>query len=737
MPMINPVPEDFTMSEMPIEGAAHTPAGPSPDLTYAELVELFQMADQTGDVETAMQVQQAIENRDYIETQSDLVSAGMGFSQGATLGFGDELAAAIRAGTEQFIDPYMFAIDQKMRGLIGAEQADVWKDMSFGELVRYREEQFWNDKDYMQRYREALQSGRNMLETARREDPYATFGGEIAGAGMLTAAPAAGIVRGATGIPSAALRLGGMGTVEGGLTGYGHSEAAPIQAMAEDRTGDEVSREVQRAAFDAGIMASIGGGMSVTMPLAGPLARKVGQMFTAPFTKNARLKEVGRREIAEAIKKDLAERNITLAQAQQELRDTPGMTAADLGQFTRELTETMAQRPTEGAAQLREFLQGRNIDQWQRMHPRLAEALTGKAEDNFGIAYRELMSDMKSKAAQAYDSAYGVQVRLTPAQRAILKNPQMAPALKYANEIREAAGKKPLKLKKLRANQFMSTKEMDEIIRGMDTLVSKRYGKGRGTLGGMLKDLRDDFREDIYVQNPAFRDARQTWANDKLNEEAMDKGLRLFNDDADIVGDVVREMSPAEREYFKIGALRAITRKLGNKVDTADMSKGLWNQPNAREALRVAFGSKDKFDEFMEYVAKEQRMYQTYHQAVGNSQTARRLAQMEVAQGGGLAYAMGYLGAQQLAPNLPMGLAGALSRRGYEEIANPSPAQIAAMQQQSREMANMMMSRDLQNIMRPQTLGGLLDTGIPLAPTVGTTGLIGTAGPNPAVDTGM
>jgi hypothetical protein len=706
---------------------------PEPTWSIQDLEAKLRKAHEAGDAENAKRFADAIREGNYMEGQNDAVSAGMGFSQGATLGFGDEVAAGIRAMIEPTVDPYMFGTLQSMANKFNPEgQPEGWRDKSFSELVDEREQMFWEGKDFKTRYNDALSTSRGMMETARREDPYMTGAGEMLGAGALTAAPATALVKG-SGLVKGLGKLAGFGVAEGGTAGYGYSEADPLAtALDEDATSEEAIAETQRAAIDAGITASIGGGLSLLMPLGASAARAVTRFFAKPFTAGVKAKEAARKEIAANIAEDLETGNMTMQQAQREIDATPGMTAADLGPAMQDMAEKVANTPYEGSRLLRTWLEGRNKEQWARMNPRIAEAVSGSRTDTFAKAERNLIADMKEKADTGYAAAYGIPVRVNTPMKATMEQPAFKSALDTANVLRSLDGKDALP--EIKAGQMMSTKEIDQVIQGMDDVITQAF-KDQPAVARALKPIRDEFREHVYQQNPALRAARKEWSGDKANEEAMSSGLKIFREDADMLEEQIRDMTTSELQHYKLGALRAITRKLGNKSDVADVTKGLFDRPNQRAVLELAFGGKKKFQKFMDYVEQEQKMFQTYKQANAGSPSARRLAQQGVSAGGKFAALLGYGVGMSTGTGMPPSISGYLARKGYESVA-PAGMQNAAGRNLSQNQADMLMSGNLEALMKPNTVGGLLDTGIPTTGAVGTTGLIGSGLPQAGTEYG-
>jgi len=399
------------------------------------------------------------------------------------------------------------------------------------------------------------------------------------------------------------------------------------------------------------------------------------------------------------------------------------MHVSDLAPGLRDAMETVANTATPAGRAARENLTARNKEQWKRIFPALAKAVGG--EDNFGVARRKLVAGMKTRADKLYGIADEVDIRLTPNMSRILKNPEFKQAIKFANKLRVLEGAKKLPKKELLIpGKIFKTSEMDLVVQGMDDLVTSLY-KSAPKVAEKVKAMREEFKDELFGQNPALKAARKAWSGDALNNDAMDKGLRLFADDADFTVDIIRNMGESERAFFKIGTLRAISRKLGSKSDTSDLTKGLFDKPNTREALKLAFGGKKNFEEFMDFIGREQKMFETFKHAVGNSATARRLAQAgDDSAGGKLAGLLGFVGAMATGMRIPPSVGGYAARKGYESVAQAGgrTTRFNALNEAKRQL---LQSNDLSKITTPpNALGGLLVAGAPNLPTAGGNALL-------------
>ncbi len=677
--------------------------------TYDQLRDALRRAHRAGDTRAAQRFAQRIKDQDYEEESSPLASVLQGLGQGATLGFADELAAGIRAGAERFVNPAIYAVSRKFAPYPGQE------DKPFTELFREHQEQFYGEP-IGTRFREALESQREAVETARREDPYTTGVAELAGGlgtGGVGLARAAAPTLGRT-----ALRMAPGAAVLGAASAVGYSEADPLSTLAFGEPG-EWKDELAKAGGEAAVGGTIGGVLGAATPVIGAGLRGITRFVTNPFTKKARLTEDARQQVMQALQDDIDQGYIgSLDELKRDIGEL-GLSVADAGPMTRQLTERLAQTPTAGARAVEDFFTTRNKEQFKRVMPRLAQALD--ADDNFEGAIKQLVSDRTANANRAYDRAYEIPVRLTQEMQDIIANPEFRRAIRTANRIRRARGLTEIP-DAPRIGTQMQTQELDHILQGMDDAVSRDFKTSPAVARQVTKPLRDEFRGMVYDANPALRDARAQWSGDMLNEEAANKGLNIFRQDADFIAEEFRDMGPSEQMFYKIGVLRAIKRKLGNKSDTSDIVKGIFDNPNRRDAVRTAFGGDEQFNNFMRYIEGEQRKFETFKQATQNSATAKRILQQETDPGRTFASVLGFGTTGSL-------LVGGAAGRLYGALA-PSARRAARQEQIIGRQAPMLTSADpamIDQLQRGTTLGGLLATGGQPSVGVGLGGLLSTS----------
>ena len=504
--------------------------------TRNQLMQGMRQAMQKGNQPLAQELKKRVDAGQFEEVSSPFASAAQGIAQGATLGFHDEMAAALRAGLGEQVDK---TLGSTLYGLgVGTGGGG---EGSFLERFKQYREMAEDPRSLGEKYQTALESQRSALETAREEDPWTTGLGELAG-GLTTGGVGAAKAVAGQGVAKGTARLAGVGAGIGGAAGYGMGEGDPLAAMAFGEPED-----IKREALEAGQAATVGAGMGALGGAIVPGVTAAGRAglrgISNLVTKNKRLTEAGRRQVAEAIQKDVDAGFITMDQAKQELTSTPGMTLADLGPSTRALTESIATTPTMGGRQITEKLTGRSIDQYDRIMPEVSKALgRGGAPSAFHHNANVIMATAKDAADPMYKQAYSTPVRITRRMNDILQGTKTGQVgMDEANKLAKELQKKVPAIGKL--GTMASTERLDLIIQSMDDHVNKLFIAGDSKLGRAAKGLRDDFREAVYVANPALRDARKVWAGHAQSNEALKQGRRVFKDDFDFTAGEVRKMS--------------------------------------------------------------------------------------------------------------------------------------------------------------------------------------------------
>jgi hypothetical protein len=101
-------------------------------------------------------------------------------------------------------------------------------------------------------------------------------------------------------------------------------------------------------------------------------------------------------------------------------------------------------------------------------------------------------------------------------------------------------------------------------------------------------------------------------------------------EDAPAVASAMADLSPSERDFYRVGALQAERDRLGSVPDTynAAMRAGV-NTPTRLAKLRQLFPDEASFARYADMLRNEQTMFDTRSRVLGGSLTSRNLSQAE------------------------------------------------------------------------------------------------------------
>lgn len=454
----------------------------------------------------------------------------------------------------------------------------------------------------------AIQTGQSVPEAYRglrdtmREDeaafsernPATAFAAEVGG-GLLTGG--AGVARApaaAKEIASSIPKLAGAGGATGALAGLGYSEAEDVAGMTTDT--------------------AVGGGVGALAGLAlPPVAKAVGSVVTAPVrysqaTRQARpVKKVG-----EAIARD----DMTPEQLQAQMRKLPeGAALADAGgESVQTLARDITVQPGRARNLARALFEGRRKLAPQRIDTAIRTALNQQGE--FHAARDALERQAKTAAKPLYEAAYAQPVKMTPTLKAVIKRPSMQEAIKAGKKLADEEG----------GVIGGHMQALDYAKRALDDKIGVAMRAGKSQKARSLIGTKNALLKEMDEQVPAYAQARAAYSGPKAMEDALESGRRFMREDAEDIVKAVREMSPAEKEFFRMGAIREIRDKVLSKSDTANAYRAIFDSPLKRDKIRALFPDSKSFAKFARAMSGEARMYETGGKAMGNSATANKLA---------------------------------------------------------------------------------------------------------------
>lgn len=641
-------------------------------MTRDEIVNMIKAADAAGDEPAVRRLLAELDKQpaaDAAPQQQEIgkvASALQGFGQGATFGFADEAAAGGRA-----------LLDMLQTG----------GDQSFGD-----------------RYRMFRDDQRGLLDAAREQNPWTTGVAEFVpgllqgGAGLTKAAGTAATRKGLEEAGKQTLRssLGrsaAVGAGYGGVSGVGYGEAEDLAGMGSEALGG--------AAMGAGLGTALPMGVAGVRRGASNLGRRLG--ISGQGVEDA-AQEAARREVLKLMKRD----KISMEDANRILAEQNLATLADLSPSLRAGAVNVAKTPGEGGQQIRDYAQKRAEGAYGRIIPKLRAQLVDAdstssnimVPDNYARAEREVMDRARqiAKDEGLWENAYpsGYQPPRTLKQF-LARNAKTGKIIDKDARRADRAARDALTLRmqsgEIQPNDpGLAARYAEEVLRSLKSdikLKSNKFAPKRTTQQTKLQlDRHRRLMRDFERTMPdEWKRARQLWAHESSNQEAMDAGRKILSQDSDATRMVVEDFpSQSERDHFMIGALRAIENRMARKTETGDMLRELRSTPAGKSLMETMFGGKRGFERFMKMAREEESYLELNKKVAGGSDTFTNFAQGQDIGGayGTLAGIM--MGTNLGIPGLPL-LARFAGRKGAEVLERSDVLK-------RNQMAKMLLSRN-------------------------------------------
>lgn len=514
------------------------------------------------------------------------------FLQGLSLNLSDEAIGAIRS----FVSP----VPGEVGAIVGTEPRETGIALERMALERYKEES----------------PGKAMAaEIGGAVVPGLFMPGMSLGRAMLAGA--------GTGV------ISGAGQAEGGI-----QERAPGAAV-------------------GGILGGIGAGVGQVVGRVGgkAVSSLAESMFKPPSRAGV---ESARQGVREAIESDVG----SLEEALKIVLDKSGKpyTLADIGPNTRAWLDAAAQIPGPGKQVADKFLRERDRGMLSRLTSDLQDAFGSRASffDEFN-ALKDARSELGSKL---YQRAFRNEIPVNTELTSILKTPAAQSAYERAARI---AANKGIPLPNVRITpdgklvteagnevKGINTEFLHFIKMGMDDVIytgkTPTSGIGRTELSGQ-KEIRQRLLNAIDRNNPAYKRARNYWADETAVMDAMGMGREVMSSAPQTIAKQideltadVRKMSMSEKEAFRLGAMQGLIDRIGGAQTGETILGGTMSDakklldPRVMKAVRLTFPDnqqgQEAFDKFASKLTDELSMKITSQTVTAGSQTAGRGAAM-------------------------------------------------------------------------------------------------------------
>lgn len=313
------------------------------------------------------------------------------------------------------------------------------------------------------------------------------------------------------------------------------------------------------------------------------------------------------------------------------------------GENLKGLGGNVTRQPGESRAIASAFLNKRDEEAAKRLSADIQQHVSGGP--TVFQATEGLLESRSMASAPIYKQAHELQNVWSPRLEQFLSDPALKTGLQRGYEIermQSLARGEPLTATQMGVDIGVdgSTKVLgvpnvrvlDMGKQGLDAMIADERNEITGRLsarGVALDQMRQAYVKaiDEADKSGVYKKARETWAGYSASLDALKLGRTVFGASPEENFANVAKMSPADREFYRMGVADLLKERLSKGGFTGDESKQLVKNPWMRDQLRPAFKDKADFDSFIEAVTTERQMFDTKGATVGNSLSAGRLAE--------------------------------------------------------------------------------------------------------------
>jgi hypothetical protein len=432
-----------------------------------------------------------------------------------------------------------------------------------------------------------------------------------------------------------AAHAGATGTAAGAAAGLGNAPISPDASRTQ-----QVMEHLGAAGGGAIVGGLTGGATSLGIDAIGSGVRTAKNVFTgntAPGRAMARLEQTPREQAARLINQRAAEDGMTPDQLiAKSFRRGDGSLLEAGGPNLQGLAKGAQQIPGEGKATFNKFLTRGRMKQAREIEDKMKAALGDPAQFN-----QRMTAINQSKKALG-DSLYtGAFQSFKQDMSRGSPNYVYRGLMQLDNELARlqntAAGRPLTDIKKFRSflrrdvtgNLKNELEEAHQIKIALENEIAKYTGDDSLSNVGRAQAIQIKNKiVDILDKNPAYKVARETFADHSSLQRAGKLGQDFLNMSEDELADQLARMGTAEKTEFKVGVVKSISDMMRESPDTHDLAKKIFGSASKRAKLRQAFDSDTEFRKFQSAVTRMAHESQAYNRVLTNSATSANLNEM-------------------------------------------------------------------------------------------------------------
>ena len=413
-------------------------------------------------------------------------------------------------------------------------------------------------------YEQALQEIRGKIAAYKKDSPYAAMGYEALGA-----LPTAFV----GGAPATLARMAGRAGAEGALYAAG----------TEDGTVGERIAAMPGGAVGGAIGGAIGGGVGSA----------IGASATG-ITEFARRKlgdkgaSVVNREVQRLVE-------LTGKTPEEVLADVASGRIMAENKTLQNVARAYYTSNTPAKAVISEGMTGRPVQKRAEAIDEMQTGLTpGIKGEDVRVQGENILETERKAAGQQYTPGktqdVGDEVRMQLADT-LERVPGAANAIKDALDVELKGADFYTVAKRDDGSSYIfferepTVAEAEVIRSAIKDVRDTAFQEGRGTLGTKLGPVEEDLRAVIDRVSPETADAREAYRIAMANKDAFKDGTTAMTGDTFVTIDKIRNMTPEEREAFKVGFMGYLRNTMTKGTSGARVARDVANEEGAMQRI--------------------------------------------------------------------------------------------------------------------------------------------------------
>jgi hypothetical protein len=173
---------------------------------------------------------------------------------------------------------------------------------------------------------------------------------------------------------------------------------------------------------------------------------------------------------------------------------------------------------------------------------------------------------------------------------------------------------------------------LDAAKKSLDDKIGKAIRQGERQEASILQGIKKELVSKLDQLNPDYKKARQVFSDFASIQNAQEQGLEIVKKGitAEQVKKMIKEMSVAEKDAFRIGLREGLDRIVRNTSIGNDPAKKIFNDLSIVDKIKAALGDGKKFTDFKKRMQEEIAAADTRFKVLGGSRSDFNLSQDDV-----------------------------------------------------------------------------------------------------------